>query len=170
MPRLFFALWPDDGPRRCINTYLNSMSTGIGRRVAAENYHITLAFLGSVSSDCCERLITQASTIKGQGFQLILDRVGCWKKSHTVWMAPTFVPDELNNLVDQINKIAMSCNVIMDSRRFKPHLTLMRKVKKSIPETPIQAIDWKVNSFALIESVTDPEGVRYTERQSWPLT
>ncbi len=170
MPRLFFALWPDDGTRRSIDDFLDTLPTGTGRRVATENLHITLTFLGSVSTDCSERLITEVSTIKGRAFQLVLDRVSSWKKSQIVWMAPTFVPDELNALVAQLNKITMSCDIMLDNRPFQPHLTLLRKVKKAMPETPIQAIDWQVDGFALIESLTHPEGVRYITRQSWQLS
>jgi len=169
MSRLFFALWPDNITRHRIDAIVRNLPVNQGRRVTPENIHITLAFLGQIDSERNKQLISKASNVSCQGFQLNLDRIGWWKKPQIVWLAPSFIPDELTALVNQVEDIATSCNIKLENRSCQPHMTIMRKVRRSIPEQLLQPIDWQVNCFALIESITHPEGVRYTLQQSWPL-
>ncbi len=48
MPRLFFALWPDPPTRTALAMLVDGLPLVGGRRVPAENLHLTLAFLGNV--------------------------------------------------------------------------------------------------------------------------
>lgn len=76
--RLFFALpcppslaerigrWRDDRPLP-------------GRQVATANLHLTLAFLGQVSSARLEALLDMAAAIEAAPFDLCLDRLLRWR-------------------------------------------------------------------------------------------
>jgi len=169
MVRLFFALWPDDKTRQQINDVIEALPSKVGRRVTPENIHITLAFLGSVRDEVTECLQDQAKIIRADGFKLSLDSLDWRKKPQFVWLAPSFVPDELTNLVMQINKAANDCGIKLEDRPYKPHITLLRKAKRKIPENSFRTINWNVESFVLAQSVTHPEGVSYTVLNSWRL-
>jgi 2'-5' RNA ligase len=169
MVRLFFALWPDDKTRQQINDVIDAVPYKVGRRVTPENIHITISFLGSVSDEVTEYLPDQAKFIRANSFALSLDSLGWWKKPQIIWLAPSFVPDELANLVIQVNKVANGCGIKLENRPYKPHMTLIRKAKHEISKNVFQTINWNVDSFVLAQSVTHPEGVSYTVRNTWRL-
>jgi 2'-5' RNA ligase len=169
MARLFFALWPDDKTRQQINDVIEALPAKVGRRVTPENIHITLAFLGSVRDEVTECLQDQAKIIRADGFKLSLDNLGWWRKPQTIWLAPSFIPDELTDLVIQIHKVANSCGIKLENRPYKPHITLIRKAKQEISENSFETLNWNVDSFILVQSVTHPEGVSYTIRNTWRL-
>ncbi len=167
MPHLFFALWPDDDTRRQIHSIAESLPSNIGRTITPENIHITLVFMGTVDYQVIDQLEKEVSQIRGQVFQLCLDEIGHWRKPQILWLASSTVPKALQELVMQLNNIAADYGIKLEGRPYQPHLTLMRKVKKPAPRLEFQAIDWKVDKFALVESVTHPEGVSYSLCKTW---
>jgi hypothetical protein len=54
--------------------------------VAADNLHLTLAFLGEVSADKQRALAALAGRIRQPGFTLTLDDAGQWLRSRVVWL------------------------------------------------------------------------------------
>ncbi len=57
--RLFFALWPSEEVRAGLAEVMASLDVRGGKPVAAENLHITLLFLGSVTAQtriCAEKI------------------------------------------------------------------------------------------------------------------
>ncbi|VFT10329.1 2'-5' RNA ligase [Pseudomonas aeruginosa] len=94
--RLFFALpcppplaerigrWRDDRPLP-------------GRQVATANLHLTLAFLGQVSSARLEALLDMAAAIEAAPFDLCLDRLLRWRNG-ILLLAPSQPPGALLRL------------------------------------------------------------------------
>jgi 2'-5' RNA ligase len=58
---------------------------------------------------------------------------------------------------------------VPDSKPYRPHVTVARKVVKPHALGAIHPVEWRVEDFALVESVTAPEGAQYTPLQHWPL-
>jgi 2'-5' RNA ligase len=56
-----------------------------------------------------------------------------------------------------------------ESRPFRAHLTLARKVHAPVAAVPFQPLLWPVADFALVESITDRSGSVYTPLATWPL-
>ena len=56
-----------------------------------------------------------------------------------------------------------------ETRPFRPHVTLARKVTQPVPTAPFEPLGWPVAEFALVESITDRSGSIYTPLASWPL-
>jgi 2'-5' RNA ligase len=48
-------------------------------------------------------------------------------------------------------------------------VTLARKVSKYPEGAEFSAFHWSISQFSLVESVTDPAGVRYRVLRSWAL-
>jgi 2'-5' RNA ligase len=72
--------------------------------------------------------------------------------------------------VRQLNAGITECGFAPDSREYRAHVTLARKVHSG-PRAPlpIDPIAWQVERFCLVESLTDRFGVRYQVLQSWEL-
>jgi 2'-5' RNA ligase len=169
--RLFFALWPSDEVRQAIRRSCKfPLHHCGGRPVAQENWHITLAFLGSVDEErrvCVEQM---ASAIQLPDLRLQLDQIGHWARPRVLWLGAHETPDELTELAKRLITGSKDCGLSLDKRPFKAHLTLKRKVKEPPPPCEVKPVAWPVDSFALVRSNTLPEGVQYEVVREWPLS
>lgn len=167
--RLFLALWPDPGVRQALVHLQQGLAPDLGRPVSAGNLHLTLVFLGATPAARRQCLEQAVSEIRGGGFDLQLDRLGHWRTPEVLW-AGGAAPPSLTALVQALQGAVLGCGGKVDPRPFEVHLTLFRKVRR--PPRPLPAIapiPWHIESFALVESSTDPAGSRYRVRREWPL-
>ncbi|HHS84090.1 MAG TPA: RNA 2',3'-cyclic phosphodiesterase [Gammaproteobacteria bacterium] len=170
--RLFFALWPDEALRQQLIKRLSEQmfrSSG-GRPVPPENFHITLRYLGSLSSEerqCAEHV---ADTVRAVSFQLVLDRTGYWRGPKVAWLGAGAPPPALLDLVKQLEAGLVSCGLEPELRSYQPHLTFLRKGRPKMLPAEIPPVIWPVNRFVLVHSVTLPEGVHYEVVRSWNLS
>ena len=170
MSRLFFALWPGDRVRDQIEQGCSQFSRNDGRIVNKQNWHITVVFLGNVPKDKTGELVTAAAQIKAGSFDLTIDHSGWWRTPKVVWLAPSETPAALLDLFMQLNDLVRVNHLTTESRPYKPHLTLLRKVRKS-PDLPeFTPIHWNIREFCLVESVTLSAGVHYQVIEKWPLS
>lgn len=168
--RLFLALWPGDELRKQIKRNSKSLlHHGGGRPVALENIHITLAFLGNLNADQRKCVELVADGIQCPVFSLILDHAGHWSRPRVLWIGASETPDALSQLVADLYKGIHRCGIELDSRPYRAHLTLMRKVNKAPADLNFQSLEWRVGSFVLVKSTTYPEGVEYEVVRKWPL-
>ena len=166
MPRLFFALWPDDLVRKQIADVSAQFPHG-GSRVKAANLHATLVFLGDVPSNQVDSIVKAAGTIISPSFDLQLNSREWWKKSQVTCMGASEVPSLLLSLEKSLSRALEPCGYKPQKRSFRLHITLMRKVKNPINPIQFKPIPWLVRSFSLVESKTLPSGVEYKVIQSW---
>lgn len=167
--RLFFALWPDAALQETIDSRAHKLIGKRAKRIPAHNLHITLAFLGTVlrgRRDCYEQA---AAGIQAQTFTLSLQRIGHWPVPRILWMGPSQQPVALLTLVSNLNTSLSMCGYSPETRPYQAHMTLARKVDQPLPVSDIDPIDWAVDSFALIESITAPSGASYQVLARWPL-
>ncbi len=150
---------------------------------AAENIHLTLAFLGE----------TPASRIEDIGRQLADAAVGfppitLWaaglsvfpgvKRPRVLWTGVLGETDRLSRLQNRVKDNLSDIGFEKEDRRFTPHLTLARFKGKIDPENVISVIsrygDFASGSFragvlCLFESRLTPRGPVYTCRQAHSL-
>lgn len=142
---------------------------GIGRRTRTAALHLTLAFLGSVDRDrraCYERA---ASRVRAETFTLSLDHIGCWNRNGVLWVGASHPPAELIGLVADLNTGLSDCGYTPESRGFKAHVTLARKVRKLRIDRAIVPINWRVDRFCLVESKMETDGAHYQVLAEWTL-
>ncbi len=164
--RLFFALWPDPEVR----SQLASASHQWARRPVAEaNLHMTLAFLGARTEQEQHCFCEAVSIIECEPFELQLDYLGGRAKSGIQWLAASRIPEALPELVSSLNAALELCGYQPEQRRFLPHITLARKVKKPLIKAGLEAIHWPVRDFVLVESLPVEGGVRYEVLERWPF-
>ena len=168
--RLFFALWPDHSVRAALMREYDSLRDlpGLGRRVTPANLHITLHYLGNTSAEQKKCFIEQARRVSFQPFTLTLDRLGFFPRAAVSWIAPAKTPAALNNLHQALGDEIARCGFNSEQRAYHPHVTMARKIKLSHPPEPLNPLTWRVASFALVHSRSQPAGVEYHVIESFP--
>ncbi len=169
--RLFFALWPDAATRVALDALARDVAAETrGRAVAADNLHLTLAFLGERPAALVPELCTSMSAVGVVPFRLLLDDVGCWRKTGIAWAGTSGNVPPLFALRDRVVQALAAVRIVIDERRFMPHVTLARRAAAVIAKRLAPPIEWQVESFSLVASTLDPKGVLYAVLQTWPNT
>jgi 2'-5' RNA ligase len=173
--RLFLALYPTSAERRCLLDSVAKLSPELladrVRPVPVENLHMTLVFLGGVDQqvqDCVERV---ASAIDRPAVTVALDRLGYWPRKRMLWAIPdpAAVPGELPGLVAALRDGLAGCDVTLEQRDYRPHVTLARQFGHAPRVGHFAPVEWRFGQFALMQSVSTPAGVRYPVLRTWPL-
>ena len=163
--RLFFALPCPPELAESIGTWRAGLALG-GRPVAADNLHLTLAFLGQQPRARLEELQLLAAGVEQAPFRLHLDRLGGHRG--TLWLEPAEMPAALGNLARDLQQRLLAAGITLDTRPFRAHLTLLRHAGAR-PAGASADFDWPVERFALYASEPTARGVRYRELGGWPL-
>lgn len=168
--RLFFALWPDDALRHILyKETRHAVRASGGKPVPAENFHITLAFLGHLDADGAAAARAAADATQGEPFDLVLDRPGFWPDARVVWLAPASVPETGSRFAAKLRQALRTRGVAVDFRPFLPHVTLARKVSKPGNLGTVRPIRWPVREFVLVHSLSGRHGSEYRLLVSWAL-
>lgn len=167
---MFFALWPTDQVRQSIVETFSGISPQIkGRVIQPHNLHVTLHFVGQVTGSTKDCMHAAARSVKAEGFQLNLDRLGLFPKAKIFWMGVQNTPDQLMQLHKKLGIALEDCGFVTDKRAYAPHLTLLRKCRGPVPENMNFSIPWRVEEFVLVESITYKEGVKYQVLERYSL-
>jgi 2'-5' RNA ligase len=166
--RLFFALWPDETVRAQLAAALPTATLG-GRPVRRDNLHLTLVFLGSIDSAMRARVEQAANGVACAPFELAFDVAGYFSRPQVLWIAPSKPPPEMAALVQGLRVTLVPCGLALDTRAYRPHLTLARKVRRPPALPAIAPVAWPVRGFSLVESRSQVGGVSYVPLRSWDL-
>jgi 2'-5' RNA ligase len=148
--RLFFAIELPLTPSGKSFTGARRLSGRCRRPVAADNLHLTLAFLGEVSADKQRALAALAGRIRQPGFTLTLDDAGQWLRSRVVWLGTRQPPRGLLQLAScaqaaqrLLSKPAAVSSAYHPAARCPP---------RGADPPPGFQLDVSVNEFVLYES------------------
>ena len=140
---------------------------------APESWHITLQFLGAVSTaryECLRASLTEVSTT---GFEL---RMGDFERPGIFYVAVQGTP-ELESLQRKVVAATAGCGFEAQERAYRPHITLARnrgrgagisRLKARVGATP-QLPAFPAREFLLYESFPGASGSRYEVRQRFSL-
>ena len=166
--RLFFALWPDDGVRAQLAHWSRELHAACGGRpTRPENVHVTLAFLGSVEDARAAQVERAAGEVAPRATTLVLDQPGYWKHNRIAWASASVVPGELDVLVAELRSALARSHIGFDSKGFVSHVTLLRDANEPKAMPALEPIQWNLDGFALVRSLTLPRGSRYEVLRSW---
>ena len=161
--RLFFAFWPDEATREALHHAARKAVRGSGGRpVPAANLHMTVAFLGSVPESRLEEIRAVGQSVPVEPLEIVFDGVAFWPKPQVLVAASSRPAPEAAAIAARLWAGLVPLGIPPDLRPFKPHVTLSRKVRKPAPDLSLKPVRWPVTALTLVESVTDPEGARYT--------
>jgi 2'-5' RNA ligase len=165
--RVFFALWPDDSTRSAISRATReAVRSSGGRPIAKDRLHLTVAFLGELTTDGVD-VARAAPPISVGAFELTLDALGIWPESKILWLAPTSAPDALADLEAQLWDRLLERGFHGEERIYRPHVTLARRARPV--DAAVAPISWNVQEIALVESFPHGRNVHYEVLQRWPL-
>ena len=148
--------------------------------VAPENLHMTLLFLGNLTQAQCDSLIlaTTAARLGAQlsPFSVTLCRSGLFPSAKVAWLGPATTPAPLTQLEQQLRALVSELGLAVEPRPYRPHITLLRKASSPVNQDlatalapPPAPLTLPVNEFALYESRSTPDGVRYLPLASWQI-
>ncbi len=168
--RLFFALWPDDGVRAQLVDWSRALHAVCGGRpVRREKLHLTLAFLGKVDDVRVADVERAADVVIPRAIPLVLDQPGYWKDKRIAWAGASAVPAKLETLVAELRGALANSRIRFDAKAFVSHVTLLRDAREPRAMLALPPIDWKLDGFALVRSVTLAQGSEYRVRKAWRL-
>ncbi|GAA4895215.1 RNA 2',3'-cyclic phosphodiesterase [Ferrimonas pelagia] len=170
--RLFFAL-PVARTSQLALLKLQSQlaQAGIhGRMIPATNFHLTLAFLGSVTASQKDALLARLADLTVPDLHLELDTLHYWAKPGIVALGARRTPIALGQLATQLQQDAYQHGLHPTRHAFRPHITLFRGASALLPDlahVPEQPIVMTSHSVELMVSVNGPAGVEYHCLKRW---
>ncbi len=168
--RLFIGLDIAAQDALAIADWRARMLPPLTRPVPPENFHVTLAFLGDVTSRQLDPLVEQLDQITGTPFALAIDEVGYFPRPGILWVGPGETPQPLDRLARDVQTAARRAGLQIEKRAFRPHITLARRCDSPPPlSARPPAFEMRFDDFALFESVGGRRGVRYEVIGRWPL-
>jgi len=130
--RLFLACWPEQSLQETLYSLARRLQRKYGgRKIARQNIHLTLLFLGQVYQQKEQQLRDRLRLLDAKEFEL----------------------GALRLISNQLGFDAAD-------KPFRPHVTLLRKSHAAALQE-IKPLSWKVDSYYLIESVQTGAGVEY---------
>lgn len=168
--RLFFALWPDAVARRSVRRARRALRPHLaeGRWVPESNWHITLAFLGSVPDALLAELCRRAAAVAPVEGELLLDRLEHWPRPRVLCLTSAVTPAPLIALADSLAEAALGMDIPVEERPYRAHLTLVRALRRLPVELPgLSPVSWAFGGFTLVESAHEADGPAYRVLARW---
>jgi 2'-5' RNA ligase len=168
--RLFFALWPDERLREALEAQVPTLLAGIrGKAQRPDQWHVTLEFLGDVPLERQAAVREAATHVVAAGFTVVFDELDYWRRPQVYCLSASDCPPMLTRLVTDLRAALRGQGLVPESRDYRPHVTLARKVRRA-PVTPLaEPIAWPAERYALVRSVSDAAGSRYEPLRWWNL-
>ncbi len=169
--RLFLALWPTDEFRAQIeaSTLAIRRASG-GRLIPPRNYHVTLLFLGDVATESVGAVQEASARLAGSpAFELRFDCIEAWGRK-LLCLTSSTPPAAATDLAARLRSGLSSYIQRPEEREFRPHITLARDLARGRRSEKIEVLCQKAMDFALVESVRDASGSRYSLLERWPLS
>ena len=160
--RLFFALWPDDRQRDQLRNVISPAAKVVeGAAIYRGSWHVTLVFLGDVADERIPDVQAVARAVKFEPFRIRFDKAEYWPRPKVAVLSASTVPTELQHLVLSLESMLEKLEIPLDTRTFRPHITIVRRARPFETERLAQPalIEW--SGFELMESVAEPGGKRY---------
>ena len=181
--RMFVGIPMPESYRIMVGELVEMLKPRVRSRIAwtkPENFHLTLRFLGNVSSSRVADLVRALSLVRIPPYVLQAGRVDFFpsRPPHRVfWIGVVCGHQETSRLARDISLQLQSIGFDMQNDRFVPHLTLGR-IKKpakdpwSAIRSDLASYVWpetSIRSFKLWESVLDHSGAHHRVLHSFDL-
>lgn len=179
--RLFVALIPPAEARAELAAALNGPPDVPRLRwTRAEQWHLTLSFLGEVDERRRQQLVPRLQRVARRHPPLALSLAGAGRFGDRVlWTRVRGDREPLRRLVDAVRAAARRCGLPTEQRPYRPHLTLARGGTPAPELTPLVAslrdfagTGWTATELHLVRSTlgAGPGGTaRHETVASWPL-
>lgn len=163
--RLFIAITFPEQVKDRLESGINTLRKQ-GMRASwcrRENLHLTLEFLGEIAEP--DRAITAMEQVRAVPFTLMFAPSGRFRRREgdIFWLG--FQPNEaLLQLQQQLHQALLEQGLSVESRPYRPHLTLARRLNdrgERVFPMPLPS-PVLVSEITLMRSERTPKGMRYT--------
>jgi RNA 2',3'-cyclic 3'-phosphodiesterase len=170
--RCFIALAPDVATREMLS---GLPSPPVARRVPADQLHLTVAFLGTISA-CKGGLLGYELPQVAEALPVFrTERIEHWPgPAHPRLTVAVLAKSEaLFALAARLKAVLEKLQLPMDDRAFRPHITLARFPRDAsalceLP-VPVAGLSIRFDTLALYSSTLARHGARYSELASVAL-
>lgn len=191
MKRLFLGIAPTHAQHSQLSTLQAELNID-GKKVSPSNFHMTLAFLGSLDIHSQHQLQHMLDTRHSSSarcwptFNVTLDTLTLFRKPQVLCLSGKVEDPCLQLIIDDcrtlMQQIAMNTavrektqggnNLVQQeqSTTFIPHISLFRKAKYLPEQCPPSSLTLTPEKVHLYVSTSSPSGVEYRILQSWVLT
>ena len=172
--RVFYAVTFSEETKKSLVAYRDLMANKSikGRFTVMENFHLTLAFIGEVPGDTLEDLLVVLGELTLAPFQLEGTYIGAFEKKNRriLWMGLEN-NKVLKSLQKQLVGILTSLDIPLETRKYKPHITLGRQVllAADLEELVIEPLHIIPKGIALMESKRVGDRLVYEPLAELPL-
>ncbi|WP_299011811.1 RNA 2',3'-cyclic phosphodiesterase [uncultured Shewanella sp.] len=170
--RVFLGFSLTEQQTRVISLLQSQLPNNV-RLVPKANLHMTLAFLGQISSHQLSQLNEQIELINKRTFKVTLNELAYWQKPNILCLKGVANDANLLQLANDTQWIAKKLNLHQSEYNYTPHITLCRKAKPTmealINSISLSALTLNPTQLHLFESYSGEHGVKYPILESWKL-
>ena len=154
--RLFIAVLFDEKTvdrLAALRDALHDCCSGAGSFVPRENLHLTLEFLGECSPAERDRVISVMEEMSFAPFPVVMDRIGFFARPDgDIWWAGAEESEQLMKLQRDLHRALLDEGFHLEKRRYRPHITLGRRVVTTMRSGRIEPIEGSIESVSLMLS------------------
>lgn len=149
-----------------------------GTVVPADNWHVTLRFIGRMGETSTDRLLAELDQVDlGGRFDATLGGLGTFpkaSKASVLWLGLGRGGEQMTELAETVDRAVDRIGAGAEDRPFVPHLTLARirppeDVRRLIEDIEVPPIPMPVDEIVVFSSVTAAGGPIYHPIESFSL-
>lgn len=168
--RVFFAIFPDKSVQAQLAHQAKQLEFSFsGSAIKMQHIHLTLLFLGNIAIHRLEVLQQAMKNVSAEKFEFKLEEICYWKHNQIVYSQAKQFPVALFTLVDTLKSAVSEAGFLIDTRAYKPHVTLIRKATHGAKINLDTPVVWHVNEWFLIQSKQTERGAEYIPLSQWRL-
>ena len=175
--RVFVGIRPPIDARAALSAVTEDWDPP-GRVVPADNWHLTLRFIGGMDDVSIDRLLADLDQAElGGRFGVTLAGVGAFPnplKATVLWLGLERGADRVVELAGDVDDAVDRIGFGREERPFVPHLTLSRirppvRVDRWIEEVEVPPIRFEVREVTVFASITAADGPVYEVIDTVPV-
>jgi len=177
MLRAFFGIPLDKATIKRLLQDISMLSLALGDNVRwskPDLWHITVKFLANVHPSDLASLAEAADLFAQvtQTFPLQITKIACFPRPKARIIAAYIAPNpNLHALLGQLDQIGEKMGIKMETRRYRPHITLGKFKSETQYVEPILYPNFQtnINKIVLYQSKPSAEGSHYLPLQQFAL-
>jgi 2'-5' RNA ligase len=168
LDRWFFALWPDAAARAALAAGAAGLIAPGARATHPRDLHLTLVFLGQLIPEALEAAVQAADSLRAAPVALRIDQAGRFPHARVFWCGPADPSSGLLGLYRQLCQALADRGVPIESRPYRPHITLARKASRGPRQDWNAPVEWIAHELILARGL-EGRVPRYEQWRRWPL-
>jgi len=165
--RLFIGITATQAELAAVAAYRDRWTWPAGARLTPlDDVHLTLHFLGTVSSADEALVRAELAPVRVPPMQFHLVRAEVWPSGVAV-LRP-MEDEQLRSLHADVGEALSRIGWPIEQRPWKPHVTLARDARDATWPADPPAIVWEVSTFSLVWSRGGSGPTRYQVLDRWP--